>query len=121
MIRDIKFAITTDGDGDYDITSTASVNGEVVGIDVTDTDLAATADITVSNTSRPGGTALTILTLTDHTTDNHLPVLHQGVGNTGSGLGASNYVRPYVNGYLRVVVAQGGDTKTGTVVVYVKE
>ena len=119
--KDIKFALTTDGSGDVTSTSTTAVNGEVVWIDVTDIDFAATADITISNVTRPGGTDFTILTLTDQTTDIHVPVLIQAVGTTGSGLAASNYVRPFVSGYLKVVVAQGGAAKTGTVVVHVKE
>lgn len=117
MIRDIRLAVTTDGSGDGSATATESVVGRVVAVECSVSGLTAGADSTLSVTGSPGGVAQTILTLTDTVTNGWYQLRALGAGATGAS--SSEYVHPFVAGFLKVVVAQGGASKSASYVVYV--
>jgi len=108
----VALNITTDAAGDYTGT-TEVVSGKTINaVRFVNVDLAATSDFTITENE----TGQTILTLTDQngsTTKYPASSLQAAVG--GSGL-VGVYSRISIgHSAIKVVVAQGGDTKTGTI------
>ena len=118
-MRKVKVTVTTDGDGAATVYS-GPVSGLLHAIRVDDgsgdTSLADTTDIVFTDAE----TGFTILTITDLTADAlyqpRLPI-HGANGAATANL----YDRVPVDGSIKAVVAQGGDTKTGTLWFYVAE
>lgn len=111
--------LTTDASGDV-IGYTPVVSGRVLGVRYVKTDFANGADITV--TAEATGEA--ILALTDQNASGTFYPRQQVHGATGTGLtydGTRTMNEPVAvaNDRIKIVVAQGGDTKTGTVHVVV--
>lgn len=119
-IRDIRFAITTTAGGAYTGTSTEQILGNVIAVDVNLSGLDATADTTLSVVSpASGGAGRNLLVLTNSQANTVYDL--RGLGTDAAGASSAEYVYPFVQGTLKLVVAQGGSTKTGTVVVFVEE
>ena len=117
MIQDYKFALTTDESGDA--TSTVSADaGRIVKVSVDLSACDATADLTVKSVNTPSGVDETHLTLTNSQAEAHyqLDVASTKADGTASG----EFVAPLHAGDLEVTVAQGGNAKAATVVVYVE-
>lgn len=112
------FSVTTDGSGNYTSTDGTHVMGRVVAVEASISGLDATADTTISVTNTTSGVDKTLLTLTNSNANAHYDV--RGLGSDNAGASSSEYVHPFVAGNLKVVVAQGGATNTGTVVVWVE-
>ena len=104
-----------------DVTLTTAIGGAATGytsaftgffhtIAVDKGDLAVTSDITITNET----TGEAIVTLTDVATDKavHPRVLQQDAVGVNV---AGEYTDVFVNGRVKIVVAQGGDAKSGTV------
>lgn len=108
------FKLTTDGDGDATSTRTVPA-GYLVAIDVDLDGLDATADTTISLTARPDGNDLTILTLTNSQAQGRYYVVEDRHGNTGSALTADPPGPVFVDGQMKVVIAQGGATKSAVI------
>lgn len=112
--------ITTDASGDF-TGYTPIVNGLVHAVRFIDTDLDDTADITVTC----GGSGMAIVTLTNQAATGSF----QPAGATHSTAGAAALYAaggtavtapvPVADEAIKVVVAQGGNAKTGTLHVYV--
>ena len=116
-----RINVTTDSGGDATGNDTLSVFGYLYAVETIDGDLADGVDGVLSVQSTESGTALTLLTLTDYNTDamyypRHL--VHSEAGAALTGTSGGDRAMPVINGTLRFVVAQGGATKTGGVIVY---
>ncbi len=118
-IRDIKFDVTTSAGGAFDETSGETVVGRLVAVEVVDTDLDATADITIKVTASPSGVDRNVFVLTDFTASVFRDV--GGLRYDIAGASTSDFVHPLVIGKIQCVVAQGGNVKTGVVHCYVEE
>lgn len=108
-------ALTTNGSGDA-TGYTPVVSGRVLGVRYAKTDFANGVNFTI--TAEATGEA--ILTLTDQNASGTFYPRSQVHGPTGTGLtldGTRTASEPVVvaNDRVKVVVAAGGDTKTGTV------
>lgn len=125
-MRDFRFDITTDGDGDFTETSTESVNGYVEKVEYVDGDLADGTDLTITATDQAG--ANTILAEGDADNDAVFyprAAAHDTTGTTideGDDTASfSHWVPIHVSGKITVTVANGGDTKSGTAIVWIRE
>lgn len=119
MVR-LTVSITTDASGDF-TGHTAIANGVVHAVRFVDTDLDATADITVSC----GASGMAILTMTNQAaTGTYAPraASHDTAGAAllyAAGGTAVGVPIPVADETVKVVVAQGGNVKTGAVHIYV--
>lgn len=117
-MRTVELQVTTDGDGNGVYTSGIARSGFVDAVHV---DYAAGAaagtDVVLSCLSDSDPT-VTILTLTDNNTDGwYYP---RTVAHTLAGVAQTAYeVRVPFKGFLRLTVAQGGDTVSDCVTVRV--
>ena len=115
MIRKTKVTLTTSAGGVASATTDRPLNGCIYGIYVEQGDLAATADLTITQDD-----SLPILVITNSSASAwHFPVI-SATHYTGSGTTKTDGMVP-VAGYITVAVAQGGASKTGTVYVLVEE
>lgn len=116
----LAVAITTDAAGDF-TGHTKVTNGFVRAVRFVDTDLDATADITVTC----GASGAAIVTLTNQaasTTVHPRQATHDTAGAASLYAGAGEPVEsdiPVADETIKVVVAQGGNVKTGTLHIYV--
>ena len=116
---------TTNGSGAATITSTNAHTGFLHSVQWIDGDLADGVDgvFSVTAASGAGGVAQTLLTLTDANIDLwYYPrmVVHDNTG-TEVTYDATNQLygpKAIINGILTLVIASGGDTKTGGAIVY---
>lgn len=117
-----RLVLTTDSGGDATANDTLSIVGRLVAIEYAIGTLdATTTDVTVSVQSTESAVALTLLTLTNVTASSMYYVRHLAHGEAGAaltGTAGGDRVAPVLNGTLRAVVAQGGNAKTGAVIVY---
>lgn len=122
-MRRISLPITTDGSGAADLRTSVAVGLlHAVHLDVNSLADSTTTDITITDAA----TGHTLLTITDATAD----ALYMPRGATHSTAGAAALYaaggtavgdRIPVSGEIRVVVADGGNTKSGTLTFYVAE
>lgn len=129
----VKFDITTDASGDYDSTDDATTCPQANISDnrmgplllyavemVIGTLTSGAADVTLSMTDTLSGVDKTLLTLTNISANAwHYPQV-LGSDNTGTAL-TGWYMKQVVEGTLKVVVASGGNVKTGTLIAYLQE
>lgn len=109
--------ITTDGSGDGTGTAEAAV-GLLYAIQVIDGDLADGFDLVL--TAEQESLSIPLWTKTDVNTDQMIyPRAAQVLNTDGSAL--STYAHPVFYGTPKAVVAQGGATKSGAVVLYILE
>ena len=117
MNSPIKIDVTTDGSGDCTAYG-SSCQGLVYAVQLVDGDLADGVDVTLTveneNYSQP------VLVQADFNSDQLVYPRVLEAGNT-DGAALSTYCMPIVYGQPKVVIAQGGDTKTGAVILYVME
>lgn len=110
----VSVALTTDASGD--VTGYASLPGgcfiEKIHIDL-GTLASGAADVTITDNL----TGESLLALTNISADSIDYVRRNVQGNDGADI-SNEYDKFYVSGAVKIVVAQGGDTKTGTVNVY---
>lgn len=132
-MKTVSFQITTDASGDYDSSTDGGVTGQgspgspylLYGVQWVDGDLADGVDAVLSVTNAPGGVDTTLLTMSNANTDDwYYPrTIAQDVNGAdwedGTDLTAER-VMHIVDGQLKLVVADGGDTKTGKCLVYLK-
>ncbi len=117
MIRHIKLYGTTDSTGALMITATLPVEGLIHAVEWIDGDLADGVDATLSIDRDDDASDVTLLTLTDANTDKVYYPLVLASSSAGADLTAI-YQRMFVNGRLKLVVANGGDSKSGGCIVY---
>jgi len=107
-------AVETDSSGDATVYSGRTFNGKLVAIDYAKTDFADTADFTITS-EETGQTLWTQANVTASATKYPLTQACStaGVAATLDGTRALLVPIALVNERISVVVAQGGDTKTG--------
>lgn len=118
-----KLSGTTNADGDLTVNDTLSICGELIAVEYMLGSFAATTDVTLTYQNGEGN-AQTLLTLTDATASKMYNVRHLVHGETGTaltGTAGGDRCEPVINGTLRMVIAQGGDAKTGGVIVYYED
>jgi len=124
MLQEVRLAITTNGSGAATVNAVEASYGEVYAVKLAIGSLAATTDITLSYTNAPDAVDVTLLTLTDQSASALYYPRHQVHGSTGSGLTLDAtqiaFAQPIIAGRLKAVVAQGGDTKSGVLLVYIE-
>lgn len=122
-MRKVTLSVTTDASGDATTTSTQHIMGKLFAIDYFPGSLVTGADLTITCEgvrSRP------LLTKADAGISNltfyprEIPhAVTDGAPLTATAGG--DRVQPLLNGLLKIVVAQGGATKTGSIVVYYED
>ena len=118
VIQKDKLYGTTDGSGDLTVTSDNEMLGGVYAVEWIDGDFADGVDLTLSYTSSDEGVSRNILVVADANADKiYYPRVLEHLDTDGSAL--TTHALPLVNGKLKMVVANGGDTKTGGCVVHV--
>lgn len=111
-----KLDLTTDSAGAASVTSEDKYLGMLYAVQLIDGDLADGVDLTL--TCEQGDLSIPLLTIADFNTDQmQYPRVLETLNTAGSAL--TTHTRPIVNGYLKAVLAQGGDVKTGAVIVYI--
>ena len=117
-IRYAKLEVTTDGSGDGSVTyDNDDTFSRLIAVEWNGSGFAATCDATLSTTSTPSGDNQTLLTLTNNNSDAVYHVRNQAVDSAGANI-TGVYEQPIINGALRLVIAQGGATNTGSMTVY---
>lgn len=117
MIR-IQLDATTDASGDATVTGSVPPLGTLYAIQLVDGTFDNGVDITV--TSQQGDHGFAQLTKADFDTDQIVyPRVLQALNTDGTAL--TTHCEPLVVGRLRVVVAQGGNAKSGSFIFYIRE
>lgn len=115
--------VTALGAGTF--TSGDAVLGRLYAVEWVDGDLADGVDAVLSVTNRESGVDRTLLTLTDANSDAFYYPREQVHSNAGAGLNYNDESDepvvdlPLVDGVLSLVIADGGDKKTGGAIVFV--
>ncbi len=117
MIRHIKLYGTTDSAGALTVTATLPVEGLLHAVEWIVGGFAAGVDATLSIDRDDDASDVTLLTLTDANTDKVYYPLVLASDSSGAALTAI-YQRMFVNGKLKLVIANGGATKSGGCIVY---
>lgn len=113
----IVIDITTDSSGDGSAEG-RPINGWLYELRYDKGDFAAGVDCTVSFTDEKDD-SITLLTLTDaNSSDNYFP---REVEHDNAGSAQSTLALPVIVGIPKVVIASGGDTKSGHVILYMME
>lgn len=115
----LEISITTDSGGDGTNTLPHSVKGILHSVQLVDGDFADGVDLDLYD-STPDGDLL-LLSIDNFNTDQRIyprTLIH--LDTTGASI-AANYDRHFIFGKLKAVIAQGGDTKTGKVIVGIED
>ena len=116
MIDHVKLLGTTDGSGDASETASVAIYGCLVAVEWAVGSLATGVDAVLSVTKTTSGVDHTLLTLTDANANGwYYP---RATASDNAGAAIVSYVEDVIQGHLKLVIAQGGDTKTGGCVVY---
>lgn len=126
QIIDIKLIGETNSSGAKTITSTQAVKGFLYKVKWVDGDLADAVTAVLSVTETPEGEDETLLTLSNpdaNADKNYYPrdVVHDLAGSALTGAAGGDREKLLVVGKLKLVIASGGDTKTGGAYVYIEE
>ena len=128
----VTFDITTTAGGAYDSTTAANaptVKGQsgntsgpylLYAVEWVDTDFDAGVDAVLSVTNTPTAIDKTLLTLTNADAEAWYSPRVLATDNAGANL-TGEYALQVVYGKLKLVVADGGDTKTGKCQVFLQE
>ncbi len=120
---DVRLDVTTDTNGDGSLVASRALVGRLYAVDLIDGTYDDGVDATLSCINTPSGVARDLLVIANYNTDQTLyprTLLHgdsNGAALTGTAGGDRDM--PLVNGTLKLVIAQGGNTKTGGVIAYV--
>lgn len=120
-IRTLSLQGTTDGSGDLTVNADHQISGYLERVDWIDGTLADGVDAVLTVQSVPSGTANTLMTLTDANNDaTYYPrtLMHSETGAALTGTSGGDRTRYLVMGVPRLVVADGGDTKSGGCILY---
>lgn len=125
MFEAVKLTATTDSSGDATVTTDRVFNGELCAVQWIDGDLADGVDATFTVTSTDAGVDYTILTLTNANSDAmYFPRAQvqdlAGAGITYDGTNETHGVKAPIVGKVKLVIASGGDTKTGGAVLFIE-
>lgn len=119
MIRKIELYGTTDSSGDLTVTYGHHVLGKLLAIQWIDGSFVDGVDAVFSFEQDGPGADRTVDTLTDANNDAWLhPVV--GVDDNAATPVANQYTQYIIDGYPKMVVSSGGDTKTGGMILYIE-
>lgn len=113
-MRKVVIPFTTSAGGAADVLSEVIASGEVVQVWIDTGDTPSTTDYTITES----GTAAPIFAKSNVASDVLYPIRTPLYDTAGVALDGA-YGAPVVADRLRLVVAQGGNAKSGTVIVYV--
>lgn len=119
MLHEMRLNATTNGSGDATVNGEQAVVGRLYAIQVVIGTLAATSDLTISTQGHAA--SKTLLTLTDVGANGlYYPrdLVHSETGAALTGTSGGDRALPLLIGIPRLVVAQGGDTKAGGVLLF---
>lgn len=120
-LKNIKLMDTTDASGDATVEAETAIYGQLFAVEWVDGDLSDGVDATLTVQRVSSGVARTLLTLTDANNDAFYYPRHVVHGETGTaltGTSGGDRTMPLIDGILRLVIAQGGDTKTGGMIIH---
>lgn len=123
-LRDVNLRGTTDENGDATINHDGLIKGRLYRVEWVDGDLADGVDGTITMQNTPSGVAQTVLTLTDANSDaDYYPrvLVHDAAGAALTGTSGGDRVMPLIWGVPRLVIASGGNAKTGGAILYYYE
>jgi hypothetical protein len=114
------FPITTDASGDASVQTNPSIMGELYAIEYRPGTIATGATLTVTC---EGDSIKPLLTKANAGTSNswYYPrdLVHAVADGTAlTGTSGGDRTKPILNGRVKVVIASGGNTTTGSVIVY---
>lgn len=115
-MRDIKISITTDGAGAGTGQSDVSCNGVLYALQLVDGNFDDGVDITV--TFEQGDLSIPVLTQANFNSD-QMTYPRAAAAAVADGSALTAYALPVALGYPKVVVAQGGNGKSGSFIFYV--
>lgn len=116
----VKLPFTTDGSGNASVTHdiTDPVFGLVYAVQLIDGTCDDGVDVTI--TIEEGELSIPVLTKADFNTDQMVyPRAVQSLNTDGTAL--TSHTAPIAVGQPKVVIAQGGASKTGAVVIYIMD
>lgn len=118
-MRTVRLDATTDASGDATVTEgSVGVIGTLYAIRLVDGTFDDGVDITVSSVTDEMN--ISLLVKADFNTDSMFyPRVLQNLNTDGTAL--TTHCEPVIAGKLRVVVAQGGNAKSGSFVFYIRE
>ena len=125
MIKEYLIAQTSDTGGDSTDTPDSKIFGKLYAVAVVDGDYEDNFDVTLSYVNSAGVT-VTLLTLTDLSADVVYYPREQVCDNTGAGMNYNDEsdepveTMAIVAGIVTSTLADGGDTKSGKVLIYVE-
>lgn len=118
-MRRILMNITTDTGGGATVTATESAVGLLFAVQLVDGSFDDGVDLTL--TCEKEDLSIPLLTYANFNTDQMVyPRVLKNLNTDGTTI-AGQYEFPLVFGYPKAVIAQGGDAKTGKVVLYILE
>lgn len=120
-LRYLELEATTDASGDATVNAPDRIIGQLLAVEWVVGDFAAGVDAVISEQDRVSGVARTLLTLTDANANAiYYPryVVHGETGTALTGTSGGDREMAYLMGKPRLVVAQGGNTKTGKCILW---
>ncbi len=124
MMRQIKLYGTTDASGDLTVTSTVKVIGELCAVEWIDGTLANGVGAVLSVVRDDNAANTTLLTLTNANDDAVYYPMAAAHDNAGAGVtydGTNEIYTPQiVNGFLSLVISDGGNAASGGAIAYVR-
>lgn len=122
-LQEYLIPITTAANGTASGTTERPIFGRLYAVDVVDGTLDDNFDLTITYAS-PQGVTKTLLTLTNLADDaTYLPrhLVHSEAGAALTGTAGGDRDLPIIAGKVTVATAEGGNVKTGAVLLYVLE
>jgi len=112
----IRVPVTTDAAGDGSAQATQRTNGVIYAVQLVDGDFADGVDVTL--TMEQADVSIPVLIKANFNTDQIVyPRAYAALGTDGSAL--TDVVLPISVGYPKVVIAQGGNVKSGSFIFYI--
>ena len=122
-ILPVRLITTTIADGSATVLSESAYVGRLFAVAWVDGDLVDGIDAVLSVTQTDGGVDYTLLTLTNADNDSmYYPrvIVHSEAGAALTGTSGGDRAMPIVNGRLKLVITDGGASKTGGAIVYLE-
>ena len=120
MLEEIIMTGTSDATGDLTLTASQGVIGMLYAVEWVDGDLDDNNTAVLSVTETPSGVDQVLLTLGAGEGDDDIWYYPRTLADDlGAAALAATYTYPLVNGVLELVIASGGNAKTGGAYVYI--
>ncbi len=117
-LANLRLIDTTAADGTKTITAPYPIKGLLIGVEWVVGDLAAGVDGTLTAQNTPSGVARTLLTLTNANANAFYNVREAEHDTTGQATTSGSTCYPMICGTPQLAIAQGGNAKTGGMVLY---